>query len=97
MIDVDSESKLLSELRELEPNNKWVVAALCDVISCDGLRVTDVLPLLQELQGLDPKRRAMYRDREDRMRLLMQAQETPAPMNASWHPSLNPYMPLFVD
>ena len=96
MIDIDAECKLLRELRELEPKNKWVAAALCDVISYDGSRVTDALPLLQELQELDPKRRAMYRDREVRIKLMKQAQETTAPMSASWHASLNPFMPMFL-
>lgn len=97
IIDVDSESKLLRELMELEPDNKWVLSALCDVLSCDGTRKLALLPLLQQLQMIDKKRKAMYRDREVRIKLLLQAQETPAPICASWHPSLNPYMPLFVD
>jgi hypothetical protein len=97
MIDVDAECKLLSELRELEPENKWVVSALCDVLSCDGERMSQLLPLLRQLQVLDPKRKAMYMDREERIKMLLQAQETPVIINSSWHPTLNPYMPRFCN
>lgn len=97
IIDVDNECKLLGELRELEPENKWVVSALCDVLSCDGSRMPELLPLLQHLQVLDPKRKAMYKDREEIIRILLQVQDTPAMIRCSWHPSLNPYMPRFLD
>jgi hypothetical protein len=97
IVDIDSECKLLRELMELEPGNKWVLSALCDVISCDESRLMELLPLLQQLQMIDTKRKAMYRDREARIKLLLQAQETSAPISSTWHPSLNPHMPLFVE
>jgi hypothetical protein len=97
MIDVDSECKLLRELMELEPENKWVLSALCDVISCDESRIIELLPLLLQLQVIDSKRKAMYRDREVRINLILRAQETLTPICAPWHPSLNPYMPVFLE
>ncbi len=97
LIDVDSESKLLKELMELEPENKWVLASLCDVLSCDEARISELLPLLQQLQVIDGKRRAIYKDREARIKLLLQAHETPTPICSAWHQTLNPYMPLFFE
>jgi hypothetical protein len=97
VIDIDAECKMLRELRELEPENKWVVSALCDVLSCDGTRLRELLPLFQELQVLDTKRKAMYKDHETRIKSLLQIQETPAIIDAAWHPTLNPYMPIFMN
>jgi hypothetical protein len=97
LIDIDAEYKLLEELRQLEPDNKWVVSAMCDVLSCDGSRMQQLLQLLQQLQVLDPKRKAMYRDREERFKVLLTVQQSPSLITSTWHPSLNPYMPMFLE